>query len=324
MRKRKLEMLVPIAHPRPSLAQRLTGMRTKFGLRQALWGWAFASPWVLGLVLFTIGPMIFSLYLSFTEYDVLSPAKWVGLRNYQTAFLKDALFWPSLGRTFYYALVAVPLGLVASLALAILLNQGLRATNIFRTMFFLPSMTPAVATVLIWLWLMNPKIGILNLVLSKFGFPADFPWYTDKHTVIPSLIVMNLWTSAGSNTMLVFLAALQGVPSELYEAAEIDGAGPWDKFRNVTLPQISPALLFNLVLGVIGALQVFTSAFVATTGGPAYGSWFFALHIYQQAFQYYRMGYGTALAWIFLVVVLVLTLVNIKLSDRWVYYGGGE
>lgn len=306
-----------------SFLQALTGANSKFGIRQAAWGYAFASPWILGLLIFTIGPMLFSFYLSFTEYDVLSPAKWVGLKNYQTAFTKDPLFWPSLGRTFYYAVVSVPLGLAASLLLAVLLNQKLHGTNIFRTMFFLPSMTPAVATVLIWLWLMNPKIGILNLVLSKFGFPADFPWYTDKSTVIPSLIVMNLWTSAGSNTMLIFLAALQGVPQELYEAAEIDGAGTWPQFWHITVPMISPALLFNLVLGIIGALQVFTSAFVATTGGPAYGSWFFALHIYQQAFQYYRMGYGTALAWIFLVIVMILTFINLRLSDRWVYYGGG-
>jgi multiple sugar transport system permease protein len=190
-------------------------------------------------------------------------------------------------------------------------------------MFYLPSMTPAVATVLIWLWLMNPEIGVLNMFLSKFGFPSDFPWVNDRRTVIPSLIVMNLWTSAGSSVMLIFLAALQGVPTELYEAANIDGAGTWPRFWHVTVPMISPAILFNLVLGIIGALQVFTSAFVANGGGPAYGSWFIALHIYQQSFQYFRMGYGSALAWIFLVVVLVLTLINLRMSDRWVYYGGG-
>jgi len=299
------------------------GVETVVGVRQALWGYTFLTPWLLGLIIFTVGPILFSLYLSFTEYDVLSPAKWVGLSNYETAFRKDALFWPSLWRTFYYAVVSVPLGLTMSLLLAMLLNQHLLGTNVLRTMYFLPSMTPAVATVLIWLWLMNPQIGILNLVLSKFGFPANFPWVHDRRTVIPSLIIMNLWTTAGSNVMLIFLAALQGVPIELYEAAEIDGAGSWPRFWHVTLPMISPAVLFNLVLGIIGALQVFTTAFVASQGGPAYGSWFFALHIYQQAFQYFRMGYGSALAWIFLVVVMVLTLINLKLSDRWVYYGGG-
>ena len=305
-----------------TLLQVIVGANTRTKARKALWGYAFALPWLLGLVIFVAGPIIFSLYLSFNTYDVLSQPKWVGLGNYRQAFFEDELFWGSLGRTFYFALGYVPLGMVGSLLLAILLNQGLRGTYVYRTMFFMPHLTPSVATAIIWVWLMNPDIGPINLILSKFGFPADFPWYASRETVIPSLMVMSLWTGVGGNRMLIFLAGLQGVPQELYEAAEIDGAGRWSRFWQVTIPMISPTIFFNLVLGIISALQVFTLAWVATQGGPAYGSWFYALHIYNNAFEYFQMGYGSALAWIFVIIVMLFTLVNFKLSDRWVYYGG--
>jgi multiple sugar transport system permease protein len=310
--------------PIQGLLQTIVGAHSQAETRQALWGYAFLLPWLLGLVIFVAGPIIFSFYLSFNRYDVLSDPQWVGLDNYSTALFNDELFWPSLGRTFYFASVYVPLGLFGSLILAILLNQGLRGTNIFRTMFFMPHLTPAVATAIIFIWILNPKIGPVNSFLSNFGFPANFPWYTDRNTVIPSLIFMSLWTGVGGNTMLIFLAALQGVSQELYEAAEIDGAGGVRKFLSITVPMISPAIFFNLILGVIAALQVFTTAFVATGGGPARGSWFLALHIYQNAFHYFRMGYGSALSWIFLFIVMTLTLINFKISNRWVYYEGGS
>jgi len=305
------------------LLSRAVGGTTRQATRRALWGYIFVGPWIVGLLLFVGGPIVASLYLSFTQYDILSPPRFVGLDNYHRALFVDVLFWPSLARTFYYAVIAVPLGLSGSLLLALLLNQGLKGTNLYRTLFFLPSLTPAVSLGILWLWLLQPKLGPVNVLLRKIGL-GGFPWLTDSHTVIPSFILMSFWAGVGGSTMLIFLAGLQGVPKELEEAALVDGAGPWTKFRNVTLPMITPTIFFNLVLGVIGALQVFTVAFVATQGGPSYGSWFFALHIYQQAFSYMRLGYGSALAWILVVIVLVLTAINFSLSRRWVFYRGGK
>jgi len=304
-----------------SLLARIVGAETGQGTRRALWGYLFITPWLLGLLFFHAGPLIGSFYLSYTEYDILSAPRWVGLRNYQYALTGDTLFWPSLGRTFYYALAVVPLGLLAALLLALLLNQGLRGSTIFRTLFFLPHLTPAAALGILWAWLLQPEIGPINLTLRAMGLPP-YPFLTDKDTVIPSMILMSVWSAAGGNAMLIFLAGLQGVPTDLLEAAEIDGAGVLTKFRHVTLPMITPTIFFNLVLGIIAALQVFTVSIVATGGGPSYGSWFYALHIYQQAFAFIRFGYGSALAWIFLAIVLVLTALNFWLSRRWVFYRG--
>jgi multiple sugar transport system permease protein len=306
---------------RPLLAT-IFGGQTSQGARRAMWGYVFISPWLIGLAVFVAGPIVASMYLSFTTYDILSAPTWSGLANYHRAFFEDPLFWPSLGRTFYYAIVVVPVGLAGSLFLATLLNQNLRGTNFYRTFFFLPSLTPGVALSVLWLWLMHPKLGLANQILRVVG-AGDYPWLTDSGTVIPSIILIQLLTTSGGGAMLIFLAGLQGVPKELEEAATVDGAGRWTRFRHVTLPMITPTLFFNLILGIIGALQVFTVAFVATNGGPNYGSWFIALHIYQQAFSYLRLGYGATLAWIFLVVVLLLTLINFAISRHWVFYRGG-
>lgn len=307
---------------RSGLLGRIVGGDTRLATHKALMGYLFISPWIIGLLVFIAGPILYSLYLSFTDYDILSPPRFSGVSNYVRALTGDRLFWPSLGRTAYYALVSVPILLAGSLGLAILLNQKLKGTNTFRTFFFLPHLTPDVAMAILWVWLLHPKLGPVNsMILSKIGLP-DFPWLTDPKTVIPSLILMSVWLGVGGNRMLIFLASLQGVPQELYEAAELDGAALWAKFRHVTLPMISPAILFNLIIGIIGALQVFSVAFVATEGGPSYGSWFFALHIYNQAFAYFRLGYGSALAWLLLLIVLALTLLNFTLSKRWVFYHG--
>jgi multiple sugar transport system permease protein len=306
---------------RPSMLALAVGATTKQGARRALWGYLFVLPWILGLTFFIVGPMVASLYWSFTAYDVLSPPHWVGLKNYEYAFTGDDLFWPSLGRSFYYAALTVPLGLAASLGLAMLLNQNVPGTNVFRSLFFLPHLTPAVALGILWLWLLHPTLGPMNVWLGKIGL-GGYSWLQDRDTVIPTLVLMALWSIAGGNGMLIFLAGLQGVPADLHEAAEIDGAGTWTKFRHVTLPMITPTIFFNMILGMIGALQVFAVAYVATKGGPSYGSWFYALHVYQHSFQHFRMGYGSALAWIFLSIVMVLTILNFALSKRWVYYRG--
>ena len=289
--------------------------------REALVGYLYLLPWIIGFVLFTAGPMLASLYLSFTEYRITSPPTFIGLTNYQTALFDDPLFWSSLGRTFYFALVSVPIGLVGSLLLAMLLNQGLRGTSLLRTTFFLPGLTPIVATALVWTILLQPETGLINYALRLLDIEGP-KWFGSVKWAIPGLILMTTWRSLGSNRMIIFLAGLQGVPNALYDAAAIDGANSWHRFRHVTLPMISPTLFFNLVLGVIAALRIFAAAMIATQGGPAYATWFFALHIYSQAFEYFEMGYGSALAWLFLLVMLAFTYIQFRSSSRWVYYEG--
>ena len=295
--------------------------RLSMPARRALWAYLFLLPWLLGLGLFWVGPLLASLFFSLTEYDVLSPPRFVGLANYRRALLEDNLFWPSLGLTLRYSLVVVPLGLVGSLLLAALLNRGLPGTNLFRTCFFLPHLTPAVALALLWTWLFHPTVGPINLALGAVGLEGP-GWLASESWALPALILITLWGQVGGNGMLIFLAGLQGVPEPMIDAAKIDGAGAWARFRHIVVPMISPTILFNLILGVIAALKVFTLAFVATKGGPQYATWFLALHIYNQAFEYFRMGFASALAWLFVAMLLVFTYVQLKLSNRWVYYAG--
>jgi multiple sugar transport system permease protein len=289
--------------------------------REALEGYLFALPWAIGFVLFIAGPMLASLFLSFTRYDIARPPSFIGPQNYVRALTSDPLFWPSMARTFYYALIMIPLAITASLLLALLLNRRLPGTNILRTVYFLPHLTPIVATAVLWKWIFQPEVGLINYALWSVGIEGP-GWLGSVEWAIPALIIMALWSAAGGNTMMIFLAGLQGISQELYEAASIDGAGAWARFRHVTLPALSPTIFFNLVLGVIGALKVFTSAFVTTEGGPAYATWFYALHIYQQAFRNFQMGYASALAWIFFILILAITLIQVRTSRRWVYYEG--
>ena len=306
---------------RPRLT-RLLRYQTVAETRECLWGMLFATPWLLGLLIFVIGPIIVSLILSLTKYDVITRPEFLGIENYRRAFLDDELFWPSLGRTFRYAISVVPFSLIGSLLIALLLNQGYRFTNLFRTLYFLPHLTPAVAMAILWRWLLQPSVGPINFFLKSIGIKGP-GWLSDPKTALNSLVMIALWGSLGGNNMLIFLAGLQGVPEELYDAAEVDGAGRWHKFRHVTLPMISPTMFFNLIMGIIGALKVFAMAFVATNGGPSRATWFYALHLYNWAFQYFEMGYAAALAWIFTVIVVVITLIQFKLSNRWVFYAGG-
>ena len=290
-------------------------------VRECLWGFAFAIPWILGLLIFTIGPIFVSIYLSLSKYDVISAPEFLGIDNYRRAFLEDELFWPSLGRTFTYAIGVVPISIIGALSLAILLNQGYKGSTLFRTLFFLPHLTPAVAMAILWRWLLQPSVGPLNFFLKQIGIKGP-GWLTDPKWALSSLMMVALWASLGGNNMLIFLAGLQGVPQELYDAADVDGAGRWRKFLNVTLPMISPAIFFNLIMGIIGALKVFSMAFVATGGGASRATWFYALHLYNWAFQYFEMGYAAALAWIFAFIVIVITLIQFRLSKSWVFYAG--
>lgn len=293
------------------------GLRRK----EALEGVLLVSPWILGLLLFTLGPLLASAYLSLTEYNVLRPPRFIGLQNYSKALFEDAIFWKSLERTTLYVVLSVPLGVVASLGCALLLNRKLRLTNLFRTLFFLPSLTPIVASAILWLWIFQPEVGLANYLLKGIGIQGP-RWLASYEWAIPALVVISLWGSVGGSRMIIFLAGLQGVPQELYDASAIDGAGVWQKFLHVTLPMISPTMLFNLLLGVIGAFKVFAVAYVATQGGPAYSTWFYVYNIWNQAFKYNQMGYASALAWIFSAVILVMTVMQLRWSRRWVHYEG--
>jgi len=293
-------------------------------LRSAIEGYLYILPWIIGFTAFTLGPMLASLYLSFHHYSVLGAPRFAGLDNYiQALSAKDPLFWMSWGRTWGYALIFVPFGLSISLTLAAMLNQQLKGTVLYRTLFFIPTLVPVVASALLWRWMLHPDIGLVNYLLWELRIPGP-RWLADPSTALLALVGISLWASVGGSRMIIFLAGLQGVPEELYDAAAIDGANWWQKFMNVTLPMISPTIFFNLVLGVIGALRVFSISFVATEGGPAYATWFYMLHLYDNAFRNFLMGYASALAWMFFLVVLVLTMLQFKLSGRWVFYAGEE
>ena len=287
--------------------------------REAIEGFLWISPWIIGFVVFTLGPMIVSLYLSLTRYKIGDVPEWIGLANYAEAFFTDKLFWPSLGRTIYFAVAMVIIGVPLSLLAAVLLNQKLRGTAIFRALFYLPSLTPVVALAVIWAWLLQPQVGLINYALSFVGIKGP-DWFTSRTWVIPAIILISLWGSVGGGRMIIFLAALQGVPKELYEAAEIDGAGPAARLRYITIPLISPTILFNAIISIIGSFSVFSLAYIATDGGPNYGSWFYMMHLYTNAFSYFQMGYASALAWILFVIMMAMTLVQMWLSRRWVHY----
>jgi multiple sugar transport system permease protein len=303
------------------------GEMTPARRREALQGLGFISPWIVGFVAFTAYPMFASLYYSFTNYKILAPPEWVGLQNYVYAFsgkpisgTGDPLFWHSMERTVVWVIATVPLGIVGSLLAAVLLNRGLRGTTLYRTAFFLPSLTPIVAASLLWTWILNPQIGIMNATIEGLTGLRGPSWLASVEWALPSLAMISLWTAIGGNRMLIFLAGLQGIPQELYEAATVDGAGPIRTWWHITVPLITPALFFNLILGVIVSFRVFAFAFVTTAGGPARSTYFYALHLYTMAFQSFDMGYGSALAWILFLIVLAVTVVNMKLSKRWVYY----
>lgn len=289
--------------------------------REALEGYLYLAPWALGFALFVAGPILASLVLSFTKYNVIRPPEFIGLGNYVTALTKDDIFFPSIGRTFYYAALVVPIGLALSLGVAMLLNRALLFTTLWRTFFFLPTLTPVVAAALLWRWMLNPDAGVVNWSLAQIGIKGP-GWLASTEWAIPSLALIGLWGSVGGSRMIIFLAGLQSVPTELLEAAEIDGAGRWAKFVNVTLPMITPTIFFNLVLGIIFALRTFDVALVATNGGPARATWFLSLHIYQNAFVSFDMGYASALSWLFFVLLFGFTYVQFRTSSQWVFYAG--
>lgn len=296
----------------------LWGRLGRLARREALECYLFISCAVVGFVVFQGGPIGVSAYLSLTDSELVGTPKWVGLQNYVT-MVRDPLFWQSLKVTVTYAVVAIPLGLTLSLLVALLMNQDVRGISVFRTIYYLPSVISGVAVAVLWRWILNPEFGILNLLLSYIGI--DGPnWLLDRQWALPSLILMSLWGVGGG--MMIYLAGLQGIPSQLYEAVEMDGGGIWDKFAHVTIPMISPVVFFNLVTGIIGTFQEFTRVYVMTQGGPSNATLFYGLYLYRNAFKYFDMGYASALAWVLLLVILALTLILFRTSSLWVYYEG--
>lgn len=279
-------------------------------------GLIFLCPWLIGLALFTAIPIALSLYYSFCEYSLLQKPVWIGLANYRE-LLHDTLFWRSLWNTIYYALLALPAGLGISLLLAILLNCPIRGQSIYRTIIFLPSLVPVVASAMVWLWLFNQKLGLINQILVAVGLPGP-GWLTDGRWAMPALALMSLW--GVGNTVIIFLAGLQDVPQSLYEAAAIDGAGTLRRLWNVTLPMLSPVIFFNLVMAIIGTWQVFTIPYIMTGGGADYSTLFYSMYLYNNAFNYLRMGYAGALAWIQFLIILALTALAFWSAKKWVHY----
>ncbi len=304
-----------------------TPRSNRFGaLRRSelFWALLFLSPWLIGFLVFTAGPMLASLLLSFTSYDVINTPSFIGLDNYVSLFTDD-LLRKSLWNTFFYAALHVPLSMAIALALALLLERVVKAAGFFRTVFYLPAVTPAVATGVLWLWLLNPQVGLINQGLALLGI--DGPgWTTDPNWVKPGIVLMSLWGLG--NTVVIYFAALRNVPTELYEAARIDGADSWQQFRHVTLPMISGVLFFTLVVGTIAALQLFTEAYTmffrGQEGGTSQDALFYVVYLFQQGFEFFRMGYASAMAWLLFLVIMLITVVQLRLSKRWVYYETGS
>jgi len=285
--------------------------------QETILGWLMASPFIVGFLIFTAGPMLASLALAGMEWDLMSPPEWVGWANVKKMLFEDPLFVHSLRVTVIYAATAIPLQLFFGICLAMLLNTKIRGLAFFRTNYYLPAILSGVSVALLWRWIFQPDFGLLNMVLSSIGVQGP-NWLMDRKWVLPSFVLMGLWGVGGG--MVIYLAGLQGIPTDLYEAAEIDGANRWHRVRHVTLPMLSPVIFFQLIMGIIGAMQIFTSGYILTQGGPANASLFYMLYLYRQAFQYFHMGYASALAWVLFLCILFLTLMVFRTASSWVYY----
>lgn len=299
-------------------------------------GLAFISPWLIGFLVFLLIPVVLSFYYSFCDYSLLQSPAYIGGANYRE-LMADPVFLKSLRNTLVYAAIALPAGLMVSLGLALLLNQKVPGQSVYRTIIFLPSLVPTVASAMLWLWLFNTKLGLVNAVLGAQPFntltkglnaflsllhlppiPTPIGWLTDPAWALPALALMSLW--GVGHTVVIYLAGLQDVPRELYESAELDGAGAWQRLKSVTLPMISPVIFFNLIMAIIGTFQVFSIPFIMTGGGPARATYFFTMYLYDNAFTYLKMGYASAMAWIQLLIILALTALASWSSKRWVHY----
>jgi len=288
--------------------------------KETVFGYGMAAPAILGFLIFTLGPLLVSLYLSFTDYTITNRFSWIGIDNYRRLFSgEDSFFYKSLTVTLYYVALAVPVSLMAAFAMALLLKRNVRGKTFFRAVFYLPSIVPIVATSTIFLWLLNPDIGLFNQVLKFLHLPTSM-WIYDEATVIPTMAFMNVWTVGG--TMLIFLAGLESIPDQYYEAVEIDGGGLRHKLLTVTLPMMTPTIFFNLVMGIINGFQSFSEAYIMTNGGPNNASLLYIVYLYREAFTNQRMGAASAIAWVLFLIIMVLSIIVFRSSKTWVYYEG--
>jgi multiple sugar transport system permease protein len=290
--------------------------------RRNLWlGLLFISPWLIGFLVFTIYPLVSSFYYSFTRYDLLSNPVFLGFRNFVDIFTEDPHFGQVMYNTIYYVGLSAPLGVIAAFLMASLLNTRIVGRSVFRAIFFFPAVVPAIVTAMVWAFLLNVQYGAINATLQGMGLPT-IPFISSPDLAKPSLILIHMW--AQGNAIVIFLASLQDVPRSLYEAATVDGANAWHKFRHITVPMCTPVILFNLIMGFIGGFQNFTLPWLLTQGGPNQATEFYSLFLYRNAFSYFRMGKASALAWILFVIIVTFTIVLFRSSARWVYYGGAE
>lgn len=285
-------------------------------LRRNVGGYLFISPWLLGFFWFQAGPLLLAVGLCFLDWMYTGTPEWVGLSNFQEMF-KGELFYKSLYNTAYYTFIAVGLHVAVALIAALAVNQKIRGINFYRFAYYLPSVVPAVGMSYLWMWIYNPEFGLLNAVLRGVGLPGQ-RWLYHLRWAKMAYILMSLWGVGGG--MVIFLAGLQGIPETLYEAASIDGAARWTKFRHITIPMLSPVIFFNLVMGIIGSFQIFTAAYLMTAGSPQNSTLFYVLYLYRSAFEDLRFGYASALAWVLFVIIVSFTVIQFKLSGRWVYY----
>jgi len=293
--------------------------KTKMARREAIEGFLFIMPWLLGYLIFRLGPLLASLYLSFTNYGGSGAPKWIGLDNYVYMLTEDPRFWDSVRSTLSFVAGFLPLSLVIGLGIALLMNQKVRGILVFRGIYYLPAVTTGVAVALLWQFVFHKQYGVLNGILSWFGAP-QIGWLVDPNVVMYAFILMALWGVGG--TMIVYLAGLQSIPSELYEAATIDGANSIQRFWSVTLPLLTPVIFFNVITGLIAAFQIFENAYIMTSGGPNFATYFFGLNIYFTAFRSLRFGYASTIAYILFILIAALTLFVMSTSRRWVYYAG--
>jgi len=293
---------------------------SKRSRKEALYFWLFISPWLIGFVGFLLGPMIASVYISLTEWDSFTAPEWVGLDNYTKALTEDPVFWKALGNTFFFALISVPLGLVIGVWLANLLNKRVRGRKLFRTFIYLPTLVPLVATAMVFRMVLAPS-GPLNDMLGWFGIDGP-QWLLSATWIKPALIILSVWGAGGATVLL--LSAMNGIPRELYEAAEIDGASPWRQFWSVTFPQITPVIFFNLIMGLIGAFQIFSQVYILApnnnVGGPDNASQMMVTLLFREAFSFYHFGYASAVAWLLFLVILAFTIIAFRTSRKWVFY----